>query len=272
MPARYIETFSSPEYQKFMEHCDTAVVGLASIETHGPHLSLCADPLVGDAILKRAAECVAEDANLVIFPTIPYALVCHHGNSRNPMYPGIIGVTEDTLLAQLRDIAGCLVRDGFRKLLLYNMHGGNSMFAPVLAHSLEREYPGLYCFTCFVTTGMNTAGMFDEPSSGHGCAFETSLNLYLCPEYVWLETNPPVNPARTYAFDPPAQAQIFPDWAWTTRGHGYVGDPKQATVEAGEKLVEGALSVLVPTLEQIARLDVSVYKPVEKPNEPFGLG
>jgi len=267
MPARYIETFSSPEYQRFMQNCDTAVIGIASIETHGPHLSLCADPLVGDAILKRAAERV--EANLVILPTIPYALVCQHGNQRNPVYPGMVGVTETTLLSQFRDIAGCLVRDGFRKLIIYNMHGGNSMFAPVIAHSLEREYPGLYCFTCFVTTGMETAGMFDEPSSGHGCAMETSLNLCLCPQFVWLETNPPVNAARSYALEPPAQARIFPDWTWTTRGHGYVGDPKQASPEAGEKLVEQALSVLVPTLEQIAGLDVSVYQPVEKPNEPF---
>jgi len=268
MPARYVETFSSPEYQRFVQSCDTAVIGLASIETHGPHLSLCADPLVGDALLRKAADRV--EGNLVILPTIPYALVLHHGNRRNPVYPGIIGVTEDTLFRQFRDIAGCLVRDGFRKLLIYNMHGGNSMYAPTLAHSLEREYPELCCFTCFVTAGMNTQGMFDEPSSGHGCAFETSLNLHLCPAFVWLETNPPVNAARSYGLEAPAQARIFSDWTWTTRGHGYVGDPRQASAEAGEKLAEEALAVLVPTLEQLAALDVSVYAPVERPNGPFG--
>lgn len=266
MPARYVASFSSPEYQRFLRACDTAVIGIASIETHGPHLSLCADPLVGEGILKRAADRVSEDANLVILPTIPYALVCHHGNDRNPVYPGIIGVTEDTLLRQFRDIAGCLARDGFRKLLVYNMHGGNSMFAPVLCHSLERDYPSLHCFHYMVTTGMEW-GKFGEKSCGHGCATETSLNLALNPEFTWLETNPPANEARSYSPDPPAQFRHFPDWTWVTRGLGYVGDPHLATPEAGERLVEQAIPPLVATLEQLAKLDVSVFAPVEKPNE-----
>lgn len=46
-----------------------------------------------------------------------------------------------------------------------------------------------------------------------------------------------------------------------------MGDPKLATAEAGEKLVAEALVPLVSTLEQLARLDVAVYKPVEKPND-----
>ncbi|MEN6301699.1 MAG: creatininase family protein [Armatimonadia bacterium] len=268
MPARYVESFSSPEYEKFLQTCDTAVIGVASIETHGPHLSLCADPLVGEGVLQRAADRVATDANLVILPTIKYAIVLQHGHERNPVYPGNIGVTESTLMAQFMDIAGCLARDGFRKLLIFNMHGGNSSIVPVIAHSLEREYPGLYCFHYMVTAGMNWGG-FGEKSCGHGCASETSLNLALNPQYTWMETNPPENEARRYAFEAPAQASIFPDWCWVTRGHGYVGDPKLATAEAGEKMIEGALGVLVPTLEQLARLDVSVYEPVERPNEMF---
>lgn len=266
MPAIYVESLSSPEYQKLLQVCDTAVIGLASIETHGPHLSLCADPLVGDGVLHRAAGQVADDANLVIFPTIPYALVCHHGNERNPQYPGIIGVTEETLMRLFHDIAGCLVRDGFRKLLIFNMHGGNSMFLPVICHSLERDYPALHCFRYMVTNGMEW-GQFGEKSCGHGCASETSLNLALNPQYTWLETNPPANEGRSYAPEAPAQFRHFPDWCWVTRGMGYVGDPQLASAEAGEKLIAGALPPLVATLEQLARLDVAVFEPIEKPNE-----
>jgi creatinine amidohydrolase len=270
MPARYVCSFSSPEYEQFLKTCDTAVIGLASIETHGPHLSLCADPLVGEALLQRAVERLPEDVNVVIFPTIPYAIVLQHGNKRNPLYPGIIGVTEQTLTAQMLDIAGCLQRDGFRKLLIYNMHGGNSSLVPLLRTGIEREYLGFYCFDLMVTVGMNWGGFEGEVGGGHGCASETSLNLALCPEYAWLETNPPANPARGIGLEAPARVGYFGDWCWVTRGHGYVGDPKLATVEAGERLAEEALTVLVPTLTQIAKLDVKTLEPPERPNEPFG--
>jgi creatinine amidohydrolase/Fe(II)-dependent formamide hydrolase-like protein len=208
-------------------------------------------------------------ANVLILPTIPYAIVLQHGMERNPHYPGIIGVRDDTLRAVLTDVARCLACDGIRKLILLNYHGGNSQLLPVIACHIEAEVPELHVFTHFAIEGMDIAGLFPDEVTGHGCAFETSLDLALCPEHVWLDTNPPVNQPRGLHPEPPARLRHFPDWVYTTRGHGYIGDPKQASAEKGETMVEQALAVFVPTVETIARLDVKELEPPEKPNAPF---
>ncbi len=267
MPACYIADLSSPEYEKFLQHCDTAVQPIASVETHGPHLSLCADSLAGDALLARAAERLRAD--VLILPTIHYAIVVQHGQRRNPVYPGMIGVSDETLLAVLKDVAACLARDGIRKLLLYNEHGGNSALMPVARCQIEAQQPELHVFDYFVTTGMDIAGLFPGEQTGHGCAFETSLDLALCRDHVWLETRPEANPPRRLPAEELSDLRFFPDWVWTTRGRGYIGDPMKASVEQGEQLVEQGLAKLVPALERLARLDVAELAPVELPNEPL---
>ncbi len=267
MPAVFIEDLSSPGLQEFLTECDTAVIPIGSIETHGPHLSLCADPLVADGMLRRAAPLI--EANLLILPMIHYAIVCQHGFARNPAYPGNYGVREATLTQYLIDIAHCLARDGIRKLVFYNGHGGNSAMLRVACVDIEKQLPGLYCFGYFVVNGMKIQELFPGQITGHGGAFETSLDLALAPEHVWLETDPPVAEMRRIPLEKRANLDHFPDWVYSTCGYGYRGDPKQASAEKGEQLIQQALDELVPTLEELARLDVAELEPVEKPNEPF---
>ncbi len=267
MPARFVEDLSSPALQEFLKKCDTAVIPVASIETHGPHLSLCADPLVADGMLRRAAPLI--DADVLILPMIHYAVVCQHGFERNPAYPGNIGVREETLTAYLKDIAHCLGRDGIKKLVIYNGHGGNTAMLRVACVDIEKEVLGLYCFSWFVINGMKIAEMFAGQVTGHGCAFETSLDMALCPQNVWMETNPPANEPRRAPLGEAREMSFFPDWVYTTRGHGYIGDPKQASAEQGEELIAQALDAFVPAIENLARLDVAELEPVEKPNQPF---
>ena len=124
MSVRHVDDPSWPAYEESLKTCDAALVAVGSVETHGPHLSLCADSLVGDALVERAVERINHD--VLLLPTIPYAIVLQHGMERNPSYPGIIGARDDTLRALLTDIAACLARDGIRKLILLNLHGGNA--------------------------------------------------------------------------------------------------------------------------------------------------
>ncbi len=267
MPARFVEDLSSPALERFLKTCDTAVVPIGSIETHGPHLSLCADPLAAGAILRKAAPMI--DADILILPMIHYAIVCQHGFDRAPAYPGNYGVREETLTRYLVDIARCLDRDGIRKLVFYNGHGGNSAMLNVARVDIEKELPDLYCFSYFVTTGMDIAGLFPGEKVGHGCAFETSLNLELCPDHTWLETNPPAAIGNAIPLEHAQNLSYFPDWVFTTAGYGYCGDPKHAAKEKGAELLRGAIEQLVPTFEELAGLDVSQLKQREKPNQHF---
>jgi len=267
MPAVFIEDLSSPALQEFLKECDTALIPIASIETHGPHLSLCADPLVADGILRRAAPLI--EADLLILPLIHYAIVCQHGFERNPVYPGNYGVREETLTKYLIDIAHCLARDGMKKLVLYNGHGGNTTMLRVACVDIEKDIPGLYCFSYFVINGMKIQEMFPGQTTGHGGPFETSLDMALCPDHVWMHTDPPAVEPRRLEMEKAGNLTFFPDWVYSTRGHGYVGDPKGASAEKGEQLVAQALDEFVPTMEELARLDVAELEPVEKPNEPF---
>ncbi len=267
MPAKFLEDLSGPSIEQFLQTCDTAVLPLGSIETHGPHLSLLADPLVADGILRRAAERIS--GNVIILPLIHFAIVCQHGFNRNKAYPGSYGVREETLTHYLVDIAKSVARDGITKLLIYNGHGGNSAVVRTACVDIEKEIPGLYCFSWYVIEGMDIAGLFPEEGGCHGGAFETSLDMALAPDHVWMGTNPPANTTRRIPIENASGLGYFPDWVFTTRGHGYHGDPKGASVEKGEQMVEQAVAKFVPMIDELSRLDVSTLKAPEEPNAPF---
>jgi len=267
MPAAFCENLSGPSIEEFLKECDTAILPLGSIETHGPHLSLLADPLVADGILRRAATEI--EGNVIILPMISFAIVCQHGFERNKAYPGSYGVREATLTQYLIDIAHSIARDDITKLLIYNGHGGNSAVVRTACVDIEKEIPGLYCFSWYVIEGMDIAGLFPDEGGCHGGAFETSLDLALAPDHVWLDTDPPANTSRRIPLENASGLRHFPDWVYTTRGHGYSGDPKNASVEKGEQMIRQALDRFVPMVDELSRLDVEVFKAPEEPNAPF---
>ncbi len=95
---------------------DRCVVPLGSTEQHAG-LSLSVDSILAERVATEAAA----PLGVPVFPVQPYGLTPYFLD-----YPGSISLRLSTYLALVRDVLDSLHRQGFRRILLVNGHGGNS--------------------------------------------------------------------------------------------------------------------------------------------------
>lgn len=120
------------DVESYLNKDDRLMLVIGACEQHG-YLSLLTDvktPLaLADAASQRSGVLVGPPVN---FGVSPYFLA----------YPGTISLRAGTLTSLVEDIIRSLYRQGFRRLLLINGHGGNRVLEPRLVELLD-ELPGL---------------------------------------------------------------------------------------------------------------------------------
>ena len=93
-----------------------AVLPVGSFEQHGPHLPLVTDTLIAVAV----ADGISRRYGGLQLPPVTFS--CSHEHAD---FAGTVSVSATTLAAIVTDIARSLERQGIRRLLIVNGHGGN---------------------------------------------------------------------------------------------------------------------------------------------------
>jgi len=107
------------------QHWEVAVLPFGATEPHNLHMPYGTDNYEVQAIGERACERAYQaGAKVVLLPTIPYGV-----NTNHLQVPGALAcsLTPTTLLRLLTDLVDSLERQGLRKLVLLNGHGGNEL-------------------------------------------------------------------------------------------------------------------------------------------------
>lgn len=112
------------QIEAYLAHDDLCALPLGSTEQHAG-LSLSVDSILSEKVALDAAE----PLGVPVFPVVPYGLTPYFMG-----YPGTISLRVDTYVRVVRDILDCLRRQGFRRILIVNGHGGN---APAGALAIE---------------------------------------------------------------------------------------------------------------------------------------
>lgn len=219
------------------------VLPTGCLEGHGLHLPLGTDAKVAFEICRRAAEKMEE---VLILPPLYYASV-----TATLKYPGGIRLKPSTICQLLCDICESLSLHGFKKLLIYDAHGGNR--EPIMAAAKEVAARGipLRLFYLFALEGLSE--LIDEIREsdiwGHACEIETSVALALFPQLVRMGR---AKPGRT---EYPTKFAKLVGLDWTeVNPTAVVGDPSKATKEKGERLVEAAVLRLKEALRELLEL------------------
>ncbi|MFB6254726.1 MAG: creatininase family protein [Halobacteriaceae archaeon] len=235
----WLEKHTWPEVEAALENgTRTAIIAVGSVEQHGPHLPLIMDTLNGEELSKRIAE---ELGDAVAAPPIRPGCSGHHMD-----FPGTITIPPETLMDLIRSYCRSLDQHGFEHLVLIPTHGGN--FAPVntVAPEIAREIDASVIALAdldelmeLMNEGLREAGIEYEEPVIHAGAAETAIVLAVCEELVRTDE------LKLGYEGPLSVSRLLSDGFKSITENGVLGDPRQATSEGGEEILEQITAVYV---------------------------
>src|SRR5260221_11889912 len=156
-----------------------AILPVAAIEQHGPHLALGVDAIINEGIV-RAAMPLMPDGVLVL-PTMEVGKSNEH-----QAFPGTLTLSAETLIRLWTEIGESVHRAGLRKLVLPNSHGGQPQIMQIVARDF-RVRRAMFVVTCNLSALGRIPGLFPAQEAAHGIhggSSETSQILHLRPDLV----------------------------------------------------------------------------------------
>lgn len=181
MRSGYWQDLTTADFAHVDPERTVAVLPVAAIEQHGPHLPLSTDALINEALVRAALERVPAGADLLVLPSQDVGLSPEHTS-----FAGTLSIRDTTLLEAWTDIGRSVARAGVRKLIVLNTHGGQKTLVDLVAMRLRAELGMLVVRATYFAFG-SPPGLFDPAElmhDIHGGEVETSLLLHLRPDLV----------------------------------------------------------------------------------------
>jgi len=175
-----MEDLTSPKFARAVDLAGgVCVIPLGIIEKHGPHLPLGTDLYESREIAFHAAE--REYA--VVFP--PY-FVGQIFEARHQ--PGAIAYSNELMWKMLEETCNELSRNGLKKIILLNGHGGNTSFLQYFCQSqLGKQQDYIVVLFKPANDPVNAAeiqSLKKAKLDGHAGEEETSMMYYINPSFV----------------------------------------------------------------------------------------
>jgi len=255
------EELTEPQFKKAIEDTGgVCILPIGAIERHGPHLPLGTDMFIARHLAKLAVE--IEPA--VVFPYFPFGLIPEASH-----YPGTV-VTDGDYLMQLLD-ATCkeIARNGFKKIMILNAHGGNPSLLRAFAMSQmrsSRDY-AVYIYDSLSSSANDPeyTKKYDElfkgyKLDGHAGNVETSMLMHIRSDLVDFEksVNENAEPLNRLPFLD--ENNLYNSMFWYADfPYHYAGSPANSSAEAGEWLFNYTAKKAAAAIKAI-REDTEVAK------------
>lgn len=248
-----------------------AVLPVAAVEQHGPHLPLSVDAALLDGVIQAALPLLPAELPVLFLPPQQLGLSTEHRS-----YPGTLTLSPSTLIALWTELGECVARAGIKKLLLLNGHGGNVSPMDIVAREL-RQHHGLLVYSSSwfsLPQPPEVQALFsaEEQRFGiHGGAVETSMMLHLAPATVRMEH---AAQWRSSSQDRAARYAVLGDgksakMGWAMEDYhsaGAVGNAAAASADKGQAVVQAAGAALAQLLAELHALPLSTLAP--RPGPP----
>ena len=224
---------------------EVALFPVGSTEPHAFHLSYGTDTVSVSRISRRAVKAANEQgAKVLLLPTLPISC-----NENVWQCPWAMGVRPRTLMDIVGDVVRTCQRNGLRKLVVLNGHGGNTSVLQAALRELAANREVFVAMTEWWSLSHSIEKeLMESEERGHACEMETSIMLSVAPEFVDMEAAEPTKGRKTVFSD--GTLTFPPYWNIYTRNTG-LGDPTKATPEKGDRMVEVAVERLARTLKEL---------------------
>ncbi len=220
---------------------------LSCIERHGHHLPLGTDMFIGRELCNRASALEPS----IVFPDFIFTQILEARH-----VPGCIGIQPELILSLLDNACREIARNGLRKIVIVNAHGGNDslihFFAQIQLAS-PRNYVVYIAEPSYVNEDPATAAQWETEVDGHAGERESSMILAIRPDLVHPETLPadgegmPLERLKTLR-DLGTNMGI---WWYADHPTHYRGDGRPATSEKGDRWLDDRAHALAKVIRAI---------------------
>ncbi len=242
------------------------ILPVAAMEQHGPHLPLSVDADINEGLIEATLTALPAGRPVFVLPQQTIGWSDEHGG-----FSGTLSIDPEVLGRAWRDIAENVAAMGFRKLVIFNSHGGQTEIVKMTARKLRLSHHMLAVMVNWFTLP-DVSDLFDVDELAHGIhagAVETSLMLHLRPALVRTDRigrfdSVGLEMARDFKRLKPTGPVSF---GWETQDlnpSGAVGDAAAATADKGRIVIERTVEAFIEVLDDVGKFDMSKLR--ERPD------
>ena len=267
----FIEKMTWPEIEQRLTETDIALLPVGQTEQHGHHLPIQVDTVLAAGIARHVAAATYQSAKPVIGPVIPF------GYSELPCfnrYPGTFTLRPEVLVGLYKDIAGGLIKMGFKKIIFINGHSPNPHFINEAIRQLSQESNALLFLGHLMHLAKSETDAIHrelglQPDWGHACLMETSLfeifDGEIRNDQIKGNTTQPMEPGlEKYYPDSPPGITLCPHYfeivmrhIWPEGSPGPKGFPEKHSVEIGYRILEEITKPLITLVNDLKKIKLS---------------
>jgi creatinine amidohydrolase len=234
-----------------------AVLPFGATEPHNLHMPYGTDTFQVEELGRRACgHAWGRGARVALLPALPYGVNTNHLRVRGALACSLLPTT---LLAIITDLAESLHMQGVRKLVLLNGHGGNEL--KPLTRQLHHRTSVFLCVCDWYRMAADLYPAIFEKPGEHADEVETSLGLAYFRELMKpeLADDGAARPTRFEAINR-GWVSITRPWHLVSVNTG-LGDPRAATAEKGQRLMEALAGRLGDFLAELAQAEMDEQFP-----------
>jgi creatinine amidohydrolase len=226
----------------------TCLLPFGILEKHGPHLPLGTDLLD----VRYAALHAAENEYAVVFPEYYFGQIAEARHQ-----PGTIAYSREMQLALLQETTDEMARNGCKKVIIVNGHGGNESLLPYFAQT-QLDKPHDYVVYVFDQRSPESGGPPKKTSIDmHAGESETSKMMIARPDTVHMDRAASESGADQHR-------QHLPDdvytgiWWYARFPNHYSGDGSAATQELGKFQMDWWIDAVVKVIRAVKADEASL--------------